>query len=121
MPRRTLLACLLLLPLAGCGPSRTQAEVDRGREAVTAALEAWKKKEPAVTLNGEEVTFSEDWRKTHTLVEYALADHKVPDERTIAYAVTLKLKDKRGKEETRETVYRVALGPPLIVSRDPYD
>jgi hypothetical protein len=32
---------------AGCGSSRPQAEIDRGRAAVVAALDNWKANDPA--------------------------------------------------------------------------
>ena len=42
------------------------------------------------------------------------------DKDVIRYTVTLKLKDKKGKQTEREVVYAVALKSPVVVSRDPY-
>jgi hypothetical protein len=42
------------------------------------------------------------------------------DKEVIRYAVTLTLRDKKGKVSEREVVYAVALRIPVVVSRDPY-
>ena len=115
-----------LLSTVGCNggaPTRTQAEMDRGKLAVNTVLEAWKKGEPTdkLKLGADPITFSEDFRRTHTLVEFTVGAATVPDPRTIQYAVVLKLKDKKGKLEDRDVMYLIELNNPIRVSRDPYN
>jgi hypothetical protein len=116
-----------IVPLAlacavGCGASRSQADIDRGRQAVVAALDAWKGNEPPARLKSlpDPVDFTEELRSTHALTEYALGKIDASDKEVIRYTVALKLKDKKGKVTDREVVYSVALKTPVVVSRDPY-
>ena len=67
---------LLLVALvfaAGCG-GRPQSEIDRGKQAVVAALDSWKAKEPPTKLKAlpDPVEFSEELRATHALADYEL-------------------------------------------------
>jgi hypothetical protein len=113
---------VLLLVAPGCGSRRPEAEVERGRRAVAAALDNWKANEPVAKLKSlaDPVDFAEELRATHSLAEYALGKVDESDRDVIRYAVTLKLKDKKGKASDREVVYAVALKSPVVVSRDPY-
>ena len=108
--------------VAGCGPSRPAADLERGRVAVVAALDSWKANEPAAKLKSlpHPVEFAEELRTTHTLTGYALGKIDGTDPAVIRYAVTLSLKDRKGKLTDREAVYAVALQSPVVVARDPY-
>lgn len=119
---RPLPLLLLLCALTGCGSSRPQSDIDRGRDAVVAALEGWKKNEPAESLKSrpEPVDFTEELRSTYTLTDYTLGNVDTSDKDVIRYSVTLKLKDRKGKASEREVVYAVALKSPVVVARDPY-
>ena len=115
-----MLGVFLLLP--GCGARQPEADVERGRSAVAAALDAWKANDPAAKLKAlpDPVDFTEELRTTHALTDYTLGKVDASDKEVIRYAVTLKLKDKKGKTTDREVVYAVALKTPVVVSRDPY-
>jgi hypothetical protein len=115
-----LLSCFLFG--AGCGEKRPQAEIERGQQAVAAALDAWKANDPPDKLKGlpDPVNFIEELQKTYALTEYAIVKSDGSDPDVIRYTVTLKLKDRKGKESEREVVYGVALKTPVVVSRDPY-
>ena len=119
---RLIAPLVLLLFASGCGSRRPEAEVERGRQAVVAALDNWKANEPPARLKSlaDPVEFAEDFRATHSLVEYAIGKVDPSDKEVIRYSVTLKLKDKKGKVTDREVVYAVALKTPVAVSRDPY-
>jgi hypothetical protein len=120
--RNTPLVCVvygvLAVGLAGCGSAYTRSEdqVQSAQETLTTALDAWKNGEIAKV----KVNFSDDLLKTHTLVEYAIGESSVPDERTIAFNVTLTLKDRRGKVDDRVVVYLVMPDRNNLVTRDPY-
>jgi hypothetical protein len=119
---RTLAFPALILAAAGCGPSRPQAELDRGQAAVTAALENWKNADRPEKLKtlADPVEFLEDLRTSHTLTDYAILKMDGSDPAVIRYTVALKLKDRKGKPFEWEAVYVVALKSPVTVARDPY-
>lgn len=121
---RTLIAVFVLSGCAvGCGGSgRSADEVERARQAVTAALDGWKAGEPAEKLKArpEPIEFAEELRATHVLTDYAVVKVDGSDKDVVRVAVALKLKDKKGKASEREAVYAVALRSPVVVSRDPY-
>jgi hypothetical protein len=120
---RTVAAVIVGLVAVGCGSSaRPPAEIDRGRAAVTAALDNWKANEPATKLKtlADPVDFTEELRGTHALTGYTVVKHDATDPQVIRFTVTLQLKDKKGKASEREAVYAVALKAPVVVSRDPY-
>jgi hypothetical protein len=114
-----LLATVLLL---GCSSSRSESDIERGRQAVCAALDAWKAREPASQLlaRPDPIDFYEELQSTHKLLEYSLLSVDASDKEVIRYTVTLKLADKKGKPSTREAVYAVVLRSPIAVTRDPY-
>jgi hypothetical protein len=119
---RLLLALMLLSLAAGCGSRRPQSDIDRGRTAVTAALDSWKANDSPEKLKSlsDPVEFADDLRSLYSLTDYTLGNVDVTDKDVIRYSVTLKLKDKKGKLTDREVVYAVALKSPIIVGRDPY-
>lgn len=110
------------LVAAGCSSSRPQSEIERGRQAVTAALDSWKANEPPAKLKSlaEPVDFSEELRSTHALADYSMGKIDSSDKDVIRYTVALTLKDKKGKVSEREAVYAVSLRTPIVVARDPY-
>lgn len=119
---RLSLALVLVLPALGCGSGRPAVDVERGRKALVAALDSWKANEPPAKLKSlpEPVDFPEELRTTHTLTDYTLGAVDTSDAEFIRFRVTLKLKDRKGKESDREVVYAVALKNPVAVSRDPF-
>ena len=116
---------VLLTALAlGCGGSKhSAADVERGRTALTAALDSWKNNEPPDKLKAlsEPVSFTEEMRRTHKLVDYALGPPNTTDPAVIRYPVTLKLQGRKGKAEERPVVFEVKLANPILVARDPYE
>jgi hypothetical protein len=106
----------------GCSSSRPESEIERGRQALTAALESWKTNSPPDKLKSlpDPVEFPEELRATHTLTDYSLGKVDTSDKSVIRYTVALTLKDKKGKVSEREAVYAVALKTPIVVARDPY-
>lgn len=119
---RSLIACIVLFPVAGCGSGRPAADIERGRQAVVAVLDAWKANDPPAKLKTlpDPVEFTDELRGTHALADYMIGKVDTSDKDVIRYTATLKLRDKKGKEMEREVVYAVALKSPVVVSRDPY-
>jgi hypothetical protein len=129
MTRALFLASALIV--SGCSSSRPQSEIDRGRQAVTAALESWKNNDRPDKLKSlpEPVDFSEELRANFALVNYSLGKVDSTDPDVIRFTVALTLKDKKGKVSEREAVYAVSFRSPksptsptspIVVARDPY-
>ena len=120
MPRFLILT--IALTAAGCTSSRSQSDIERGRQAVTAALDSWKANEPPASLKSlaDPVDFSEELRSTHALTDFSVGKIDATDKDVIRYTVALSLKDKKGKVSEREAVYAVSLRTPIVVARDPY-
>lgn len=120
----TLCVVALIVGCSSSTPTRPQAELDRGKAALTVALDSWKANEPVETLKSrtEPIQFTEEFRKTHSLLEYSIGDAVVTDPRVISYPVSLKMKNnKAGKTEERTVSYLVELVSPIRVARDPYN
>lgn len=116
-------ALLLLAALTvGCGSGRPAADLERGKTAVVAALDAWKANDPPAKLKSlpDPVEFSEELRATHALTAYTLGKVDGSDPDFVRVVVKLSLKDKKGKTTDREVAYEVALKNPVVVCRDPY-
>jgi hypothetical protein len=110
------------LALTSCSSGRPQSDIERGRQAVMAALDSWKTNDPPEKLKSlpDPVDFSEELRLTHTLSDYSVGKVDSTDKDVIRYTVTLTLKDRKGKVSEREAVYAVSLRTPVVVARDPY-
>ena len=119
---RVIVSLGLVLLVGGCGSRRPEADVNRGRQAVTAAMDSWKANEPPSKLKSlaDPVEFADELQKIYSLVDYTLGRVDTSDPEVIRYAVVLKLKDRKGKVTDREVVYSVALKTPVVVARDPY-
>ena len=117
------IALLLLLALiAGCSgtaPASKPADPSVGRDALKAALDAWKAGEPPARLLERSPPIrvaDEDWQAGARLEDYKLG----PDERStgsgLALTATLTIKDKaRGKKKS--AVYDVGTDPAITVFR----
>ena len=108
---------------AGCGQKHSKADVERGRTALAAALDGWKVGEPADRLKAlpDPVEFTDELRRTHTLLDYTLGKPDATDPEVVRYPASLKLRDRKGKEVDRPVVFMVALKSPIVIARDPYE
>ncbi len=106
----------------GCGGGLPQTEIDRAQQAVVASLDGWKANDPPAKLKTlpDPVDFTEELRGTHSLTDYTLGKVDASDKEVVRVAVTLSLKDKKGKASQREAVFSVSLKTPVVVARDPY-
>jgi hypothetical protein len=119
---RSSVALAVMVFLSGCGSGRPSADIERGKQAVVVALDAWKLNLPVGKLKTatDAVEFTEELRSTFLLTDYAIEKVDASDQEVIRFTVTLSLKDKKGKKSHREVVYAVALRDSAVVSRDPY-
>ena len=118
-----LLPLAVILVAVGCSKPHSKADVERGRTALAAALDGWKSNEPPERLQAraDPVSFTDELRRTHKLLEYTLGAPDARDPEVIRYATTLKLQDRKGKVEERAVVFMVALKSPVVIARDPYE
>ena len=121
--KRILPVAIALSVVAGCGQKHSKADVDRGRTALTAALDGWKAGEPADRLKArpDPVEFNDELQRTHALVEYTLETPDATDPEVVRFPAALKLRDRKGKESDRRVVFMVALKSPVVIARDPYE
>jgi hypothetical protein len=114
----------LVVSAVGCsGSKHAKADVERGRKALTAALDGWKNNEPSDRLGAlpDPVTYTDELRRTHKLLDYTVGEPNPTDPQVIRYPVKLKLQDRKGKAEERDVVFEVKLGTPILIARDPYE
>jgi hypothetical protein len=125
MTRRSLRACWLAAAIAGaggCGASPTAPPADpaRAREALLAALDAWKagatpadlaRRTPAIHVADVE------WSGGFRLVGYRAGGEGRLVGFDMNYPVILELKNPKGKPVTKTAVYAVSTGPTLLVLR----
>jgi hypothetical protein len=126
IPRRPR-ALLLLAPAmawgCGCGGSATAsrpADPERARQALHAALDAWKAgqtRDDAARLSPPIRVADEDWLAGLKLVDYRLE----PGDRVIGTGlrcpVVLTLRDRRGKARKKPVLYAINTDPTLTVVR----
>ena len=119
---RTLALAAVAAALAGCGSSRPQADIDRAKNAVVAALDNWKANDQPAKLKSlpDPVEFAEEFRATHKLLDYTVVRTDGADPEVVRVTVALKLQDKKGKASEWQATYSVALKSPVVVARDPY-
>jgi hypothetical protein len=123
--RRFLLAFWLAGLVGGCGrgSAHSPEAVERGRQAVEAALESWQKGEPADRLKAlpEPVEFADDARAGgQRLQAFRLVRTDATDPAALRYTAVLTLRDRRGRTTEQEATYGVTLTTPIRVARDPY-
>jgi hypothetical protein len=97
--------------------------MDRGRQALGACLDAWKRGETPDKLRTrpEPIEFTEEWPRSGVkLLDYQILGSEHTDAETMRYTVTLSVQDRRGKKEDRRVTYAVALRSPIAVGRDPF-
>jgi hypothetical protein len=110
--------------IAGCGGSKhSTTDIQRGRTALAAALDAWKNNEPSKSLRSlpDPVEFTDEMRLSHKLTGYTLGEPWTTDPNVIRYPTTLKLQDRKGKTQDRDVVFEVMLKTPIVIARDPYE
>jgi hypothetical protein len=113
----------LVALVVGCSPKHSTADVERGRQALTATLDSWKNNEPPDRIKSlpDPVEYTDEMRISHRLLEYTVGKPDAADPEVIRYPVTLKLQDRKGKTEDRAVVFMVALKSPILIARDPYE
>lgn len=115
-------AMLLALVLSvGCGPRKAApVNVERAREAMKQALDAWKagskpddmpKQSPAITVQDF------DWMAGSRLVDYKLVDDGKAEDANLRIQVKLTMQDARGKSVQKTVAYVVGTDPVLTVFR----
>ncbi|NBO90836.1 MAG: hypothetical protein EBV06_00740 [Planctomycetia bacterium] len=104
-----------LLTLAGCGGGVPKEKLDAAQQAVTKALDAWKKNEKPVGYMFTDPAHA----KRQKLMDYQILRTEADREGVIRTFVKLTLQDARGKQATPQAAYMVKLEPTPVISNDP--
>jgi hypothetical protein len=109
--------------LAGCSGSGRAAPVDasRAREALTIALDGWKKGDsPSALKDGSpSITVQDlDWLGGARLLEYRVTGEGKAVEANLYVPVDLTLKTAQGRETKKSVSYVVGTSPIVTVFRD---
>jgi hypothetical protein len=114
-------ACALLAALAaaGCSGPPRPADPSQAREALRAALDAWKRGEaPEALAQGRPPVYvhDDDWQAGRRLLDYELSGDE-PFGGELRCRATLSL-DGGGGPATKAAVYGVGVGPTLTITRE---
>jgi hypothetical protein len=117
-----LLPFLILLP-TGCQFWSTAAPVDaeRGRQALTSALEHWKKQTPLDAMPSQSppiLVQDSDWEFGRRLISYKILHPGKEEDMHLRCPVELLLRDQDGREERKTVRYTVLTSPTLKVFRE---
>lgn len=118
MSRPTILA-LALAALTGCEPAASPADPAAAQQALTRALDAWKKgdaPESLATASPSITVADQQWQKGAKLLEYVVAEKSAASGFDQSFTVTLTLDDPAGKK-TQKAAYSVSTHPKLVVVR----
>ncbi len=115
---------LAALVAAGCSEriAATPLDSTRAMDSLKAALEAWKKGEPADALKSGSppiVAQDLDWQGGATLVDYAIdgPGDRVDSNLKVPVKLTLKARSRSGKDVTKAVKYLVTTSPSITVFR----
>jgi hypothetical protein len=107
---------------AGCSGSGVRAVDEQGaREALRAALEAWKhgtKIESLKELKPSIVAQDLDWESGRTLVDFQIRDEGAVKAANMSIPVEIVLRDDAGKEVKKKVKYMVGTSPVITVFRE---
>jgi hypothetical protein len=121
------LLALLALAVAGCGgdppPLDMATTPEQSREALVAALDAWKggASREALAAKTPPVNFIDDaLMKKHKLLDYKLEGEPKVVGTGITYVVTLTTQDGERSPATRKLAYRVVTTPNIAISKEDF-
>ena len=119
--RHTILVVLMLCAGCGGGPKRAApVDVERARETVKTALDAWKSGAKPEEMPGRSpsITVQDfDWMAGKKLVEYQLIDEGKAEDANLRIQAKLTLQDAKGKSVQKTVIYIVGTDPVLTVFR----
>jgi hypothetical protein len=119
LPRFVLIAALVA---AGCqsGSVPPQSNPDQAREALTTALEAWKKGEPLDGLARRQppIHFNDSKARETQLLDYKLEDGHTFYGQTVRIPVVLSLKRGDGSTKEKKAAYLVDTVPAVVIVPD---
>jgi hypothetical protein len=117
------LACgLAVLAGAGCQPGSPNAPVNagKGRDALRAALESWKKGDPSTALEKGSppiYVIDPDWQAGAKLADFEILGPGEEKDAQLFVPVRLVLRGPDGKDARREVTFMVATAPNVTVAR----
>jgi hypothetical protein len=119
--RTTLIVAVMLCAGCGGGPRRAApVDVERARETVKAALDAWKAGAKPAEMPGRSpsITVQDfDWMAGGKLLEYRLLDEGKAEDANLRIQARLTVQDAKGKSAQKTVAYIVGTDPVLTVFR----
>jgi hypothetical protein len=108
--------------LAGCdrGPVETPVDADKARATLRAALDSWKKGEPATALQAASppiYVIDPDWQAGARLTDFEIVGAGEEKDAHLFCPVRLTVRGPDGKESRREVTFIISTAPNLTVSR----
>lgn len=108
--------------LTGCGGegSLPPDQLDRARNALQTALDAWKQGLKAHTLAAKSIEISDsDWQAGLRLVSYEVKSVEGKPGKNPHSWTVLSLETRQGKKLEREVLYDIRLRDKITIGRDP--
>lgn len=123
--RRVVIASSLAVTVAGCGNGDAAKQLDRAKQAVETALDAWQRADaaPALSVSSVPIEFFDDEReKAATLVNYEILQTYMETDGTPRCAVQLVVRraDQSSEEQFKVTYQIVTKDNKIIIGRDPF-
>lgn len=110
--------------LTGCGQKLAEnVDHDEARQALAAALEAWKLGKSNTDLKAQlpSIVMNEaDWTSGGRLLDFNMNEAGTLDGRQIRWVVQIKVQDKAGKISDKKATYIIDTVPRIVIVRDTF-
>lgn len=120
MPALRFFSFVVLACLAGCGGVNPPVDAAAAREALTAALDSWKRGDKADALQAASppvYVIDAEWQAGAGLKDYSLAGDGQAVDANLFAPVVLTVRTPAGVEVKREVTYIVSTAPNRTVTR----
>lgn len=118
----SMMGLALYMSLMGCGGNNSlpQDVIDRARQEMQTALDAWKKGDSLAKLGKMVQMTDQDWKAGLRLLSYEVKRAEGLQGENVRCWVVLSLQNRQGKMLEKEVVYEIRLGDKTVIGRDPF-
>lgn len=121
LPWASCMVLTALLAAGGCQPAPAMADAARARDALHAALEAWKRGDSPETLKkqpGPIYCNDDDWAARMRLRSYKIADQNDYYGRSCRILAQIELENGRGTPVQKKLTYLIDTASAVVIVRD---